>query len=144
MFVTVFYGILNPETCSLTYANAGHDPPFLRHTSGEVERLDHGGLLLGMLETVGLTDATLILKKGDALVVYTDGVTDTVNLQDEDYGHSRLEETIRGAPIDARNLLSHILDDLTAFAGTAPQPDDVTLLIMTTDEASESEGHSYD
>jgi len=135
MFVTVFYAILEPRSRGLTYANAGHDPPFLRHTSGEVERLDHGGLLLGIFEPTGLTDAVLVLEKGEALVVYTDGVPDTVNQQDEDYGHPRLADTIKTGPNNARDMLTHILDDLATFAGTAPQPDDITLLILKSEEA---------
>ncbi|PYV85282.1 MAG: hypothetical protein DMG05_23015 [Acidobacteria bacterium] len=133
MFVTAFYAILDPVLRSLTYANAGHDPPFLRRASGGMERLASGGLIMGLFEPLTLTDETLNLESRDTLVAYTDGLTDTVNHQDEDYGHTRLADTIHSAPAAARDILAHILKDLEAFAGPVPQPDDITLLILTSD-----------
>jgi serine phosphatase RsbU (regulator of sigma subunit) len=133
MFVTVFYAILDPVLRSLIYANAGHDPPFLRRASGELERLAQGGLIMGLFEQLALSDETLNLESGDTLVAYTDGVTDTVNHQDEDYGHTRLADAIRSAPAAAPHILAHILKDLEAFAGPVPQPDDITLLIVAAD-----------
>jgi sigma-B regulation protein RsbU (phosphoserine phosphatase) len=133
MFVTVFYAVLDPVPRSLTYANAGHDPPLLRRASGGVERLAPGGLILGLFERLTLSDETLHLESGDTVVAYTDGLTDTVNHRDEAYGHSRLADTLDSAPAAARDVLAHILKDLEAFAGPAPQPDDITLLILTSD-----------
>jgi serine phosphatase RsbU (regulator of sigma subunit) len=133
MFVTVFYAILDPVLRSLTYANAGHDPPFLRRASGGVERLAYGGLIMGLFEQMILTDETLNLESRDTLVAYTDGLTDTVNHQDENYGHTRLGDAINSAPATGQDILAHILKDLEAFAGPAPQPDDITLLILTSD-----------
>jgi len=66
-------------------------------------------------------------------VAYTDGLTDTINRQDEADGHTRLADTINSAPAAAQAMLTHILKDLAAFAGPVPQTDDVTLLILTTD-----------
>ncbi len=131
MFVTVFYVVLDPVRRSLTYANAGHDPPLLRRASGGVERLAHGGLIMGLFEQLALSDETLNLESGDTLVAYTDGLTDTVNHRDEAYGHTRLADTINSAPAAAREVLAHILKDLEAFAGPVPQPDDITLLTLT-------------
>jgi serine phosphatase RsbU (regulator of sigma subunit) len=133
MFVTVFYAIVDPVLRSLTYANAGHDPPFLRRASGGVERLAYGGLIMGPFEELTLSDETLNLESGDTLVAYTDGLTDTVNQQDEVWGHTRLADAINSAPAAAQDILTHILKDLAAFAGPVPQPDDITLLILTTD-----------
>ena len=133
MFVTVFYAVLDPVLRSLTYASAGHDPPFLRRASGGVERIALGGLLMGLFEEFTLSDETLSLENGDTLVAYTDGLTDSVNHQDEDYGHTRLADTIHSAPAAAPDMLAHILKDLEAFAGPVPQPDDITLLILATD-----------
>jgi len=130
MFVTVFYAVLDPVLRSLSYASAGHDPPFLRRASGEVERLAQGGLIMGIFEKLTLTDETLHLETGDTLVAYTDGLTDTVNDQHECYDQSRLVEAIYGGPDAAPDLLAHILSDLEAFAGPVPQPDDITLLIL--------------
>jgi serine phosphatase RsbU (regulator of sigma subunit) len=133
MFVTVFYMVVDPVLQSLTYANAGHYPPFLRRASGRLERLAQGGLIMGLFEQFTLSDETLKLESGDTLVAYTDGLTDTLNNQDEDYGHNRLVDAINSAPTAARDILAHILKDLESFAGPAPQPDDVTLLILTSD-----------
>jgi serine phosphatase RsbU (regulator of sigma subunit) len=132
MFVTVFYAVLDPLSRSLTYTNAGHDPPFLRSASG-VQRLALGGLIMGLFEELSLKDKTLTLKSGDALVAYTDGLTDTVNDRDQHYGDCRLAATINNAPPAARQILTHILQDLEAFAGAVPRPDDVTLVILTAD-----------
>jgi serine phosphatase RsbU (regulator of sigma subunit) len=132
MFVTIFYAVLDPVLRSLTYATAAHDPPFLRRASGGMERLAQGGLMLGLFEQLSLSDETVKLESGDTLVAYTDGLTDTVNRQDEHYGHSRLADTIAGAPTTgAREVLTHILKDLEAFGGTVPQPDDITVLILS-------------
>ena len=133
MFVTVFYAIVDPVLRSLTYASAGHDPPFLRRASGRLERLALGGLIMGVFEEVSFSDETLKLESGDTLVAHTDGLTDTVNRQDEAYGCTRLADAINGAPAAAPDILAHILGDLMAFAGPVPQPDDITLLILTTD-----------
>jgi serine phosphatase RsbU (regulator of sigma subunit) len=133
MFVTVFYVVLDPVLRSLTYATAGHDPPLLRRASGGVERLAGGGLMMGLFEQLTLSDETLKLESGDTLVAYTDGLTDTVNPQDEAYGHSRLADTLNRAPAAARDVLAHVLKDLEAFAGPVPQPDDITLLVLTSD-----------
>jgi serine phosphatase RsbU (regulator of sigma subunit) len=133
MYVTVFYAVLDPILGSLTYANAAHHPPFLRRASGAVERLAPGGLMLGLFEQLTLSDETVDLRSGDALVGYTDGLTDAVNRQDEDYGHVRLADIVASAPSAAQDILTHILKDLEAFAGPVPQPDDITLLILTSD-----------
>ena len=133
MFVTVFYAIVDPVLRSLTYASAGHDPPFLRRASRRVERLALGGLIMGPFEELTLSDETLNLESGDTLVAYTDGLTDTVNHQDEVWGHTRLADAINSAPPAAQDILTHILKDLAAFAGPVPQPDDITLLVLTTD-----------
>jgi serine phosphatase RsbU (regulator of sigma subunit) len=133
MFVTVFYGVLDPVRRSFTYSSAGHDPPLLRRASGGVERLAQGGLLMGIFDQLTVTDETLILEGGDTLVAYTDGLTDVVNHQEEYYGHSRLAAAVSSAPPTAQDVLAHILKDVEGFAGPVPPPDDVTLLVLTSD-----------
>jgi len=133
MFVTVFFAVLDPSQRSLQYANAGHEPPFLRRASGRVERLTSGGPILGQFEQLTLSEETLNLERGDTVVAYTDGLTDIVNNQGEDYGYKRLADTMNSAPGCAQDVLTYILKDVEAFAGPAPQPDDLTLLILTSD-----------
>ena len=98
-----------------------------------MERLASGGLIMGLFEPFTLSDEKLSLETGDTLLAYTDGLTDSVNHQDEDYGHTRLADTLSSAPFAAPDILAHILKDLETFAGPVPQPDDITLLVLTSD-----------
>ena len=133
MFVTVFYAMLDPTTRTLTYANAGHNPPIIRRAAapGAIEQLPLGGLLIGMFEDVRLADSTISLEPGDALVAYTDGVTDAKNPEHEFYDVGRLVTAIAAAPATAPALLAHVTADLDAFTRDAPQPDDITVLVLT-------------
>jgi len=136
MFVTVFYAVLDVETQTLTYANAGQNPPLLRHISGSIEKLTRTGAALGVLEVLTLSDASLILAPGDSLVIYTDGVTDALNPQGEEYGTTRLTEAILDAPqSDARRLLDHLTSDLAAFTQDVPPFDDITFFILLNEQA---------
>ena len=89
MFVTVFYAVLDPDLQELIYANAGHNPPLVRRANGGIETLGRTGMALGLTEEMALTDARLTLALGDALFLYTDGVTDALNSQGEHYGLAR-------------------------------------------------------
>ena len=84
-----------------------------------------------MLGEVSLADGTLSLAPGDALVAYTDGLTDAENSERQDYGLARLVAAITAAPTTAPALLARVLADLAAFTGNAPQPDDITLFVVT-------------
>jgi len=131
MFVTVFYAVLDAETQTLTYANAGQNPPLLRRSSGRIEKLTRTGAALGVLEDLALSDASLILAPGDSLVIYTDGVTDALNPQGEEYGTTRLAEALLNiAHSDARHLLDHLTGGLTAFTQDVPPFDDITFFIL--------------
>ena len=131
MFVTIFYAMLDPRTHTLSYANAGHNPPLVRRASGEIEQLGRTGHVVGVFETLKLADAELTLAPGDALVIYTDGVTDALNLSMQDYGMDRLTAAVRAAPPSAPSLLEQVSADLAAFTRTAPQPDDITFFILS-------------
>ncbi len=133
MFVTVFYGVLDPVSRSLIYANAGHDPPLLHQATSEIEELSSTGPLLGVFEELTLREATLNLKRGDAVVAYTDGFTDALNGRGEAYGGARLKAAIHAAKVasTAPGLMQHLLADLAGFARTEQPEDDITLLIIT-------------
>jgi len=134
MFVTVFYAVLDAETQTLTYANAGQNPPLLRRISGRIEKLTRTGAALGVLEELTLSDASLILAPGDSLVIYTDGVTDALNPQGEEYGTTRLAEALLNADqSDASRLLDHLTSDLAAFTQDVPPFDDITFFILIND-----------
>jgi phosphoserine phosphatase RsbU/P len=132
LFVTVFYCVFDAATGVLTYANGGHNPPYLRRTGGSVEALaGTGGLALGAMPGVAFPDHAVQLLPGDRLVLYTDGVTEAFNSADEAYGTKRLIAEIEahggGA---AAALVERISRSVTTFAGTAPQSDDITLTVL--------------
>jgi serine phosphatase RsbU (regulator of sigma subunit) len=133
LFVTVFYGVLDPEKRILTYSLAGHNPPLVRRSSGEVESLPYGGLILGVFEEPALIDKELTFQSGDSLFVYTDGVTDAEDSQGECFDLERLEAAIREALPTAPDLLERVLGAVADFAGDAPQPDDMTALALSCD-----------
>ena len=133
MFVTVFLAILDPNKQTLQYANAGHNPPLVRRASGTIESLTPTGAVLGLFEELQLSETIITLGSGDAVVLYTDGVTEAWRLRNEYYGVDRLTAVISTAPRKADELLTYIEADLNAFTEGAPQQDDVTFLVLTKD-----------
>ena len=130
MFVSVFLGFLESDIGLLNYANAGHDPPFLRRHTGEIDRLVRTGPILGVFEEITLVDKTAKLDPGDALLAYTDGVTDALNSAGEEYGTLRFLDIVRRTTGTAGHYLAKIEADLSAFIGHELQTDDVTLLAI--------------
>jgi len=132
MFVTLFLAVLTPGENKLTYVNAGHNPPLLfRADSGEMIRLKTKGIALGVKSGIRLEEAEVDLEKGNMLVLYTDGITEAVNEKGEAFGEERLMEIIRkNSRLTAKEMILKIQDDVMIFAGTQPQYDDITLLIM--------------
>jgi len=132
MFVSVFYGVINPDKRSLTYSLAGHNPPFLgRGAEDKVERLLKGGPVIGIFPKVRLSDAKVTFNPGDLLVAYTDGLTEAFDKQGQQFGEQRLEETIHGhKKNNARRVLDGIEHRLHSFIAGASQSDDITLLVM--------------
>jgi serine phosphatase RsbU (regulator of sigma subunit) len=130
MFVTLFYTILDPATGTLTYANAGHDPPLLLRGSEFAESFDVTGPLLGILSEADYSEKTITMQPGDTLLAYTDGVTEAVNNELQEYGRQRLVASALGVSGTTGSLLRHILAGLTRFCAGAPQHDDITLLAV--------------
>ena len=131
MFVTVFYAVLDAATHRLIYANAGHNPPLLRRAAGPIELLGQTGSVIGVFEELPLWETTLTLAPGDVLAAYTDGVTEALNVQGEEYGLTRLSAALASAPAsDAARQLAHLSADLAAFSGGVPPFDDLTLFIV--------------
>jgi sigma-B regulation protein RsbU (phosphoserine phosphatase) len=132
LFVTVFYCILDPATGLLRYANGGHNPPFLRRADGSVQTLGGaGGLVLGAMPGVKFPDHALQLQRGDQVVLYTDGVTEAFNSDDEPYGEQRLVAEIQAHGVGtAAALIERICHSVATFAGGAPQSDDITLIVL--------------
>lgn len=137
LFVTVFYGIIDPGTATLTYANAGHNPPFLisfdegRPDQPTVRTLDRTGIPLGIFSDISWERGSTQLLPGDVLVLYTDGVTEAENVRKEYFGETRLLETARVClEQPANSLRQTLVDGIHEFARDAPQVDDITLLVV--------------
>jgi serine phosphatase RsbU (regulator of sigma subunit) len=133
MFVTVFLAVLDPKMQMLQYANAGHNPPIVRRTSGVIESLIPTGAALGLFDELQLREMTIPLGSGDAVVLYTDGVIEAghPHARNKEYGINRLTAVISAAPRKADELLTYIEADLNAFTEGGPQQDDVTILVLT-------------
>lgn len=130
-FVTLFIAELDPATSELKFINAGHNPPLVARTGGEIEQLASGGLPLGLLPMAEYEVGSLKLNGGDALVIYSDGVSEANNLSEEEFGLDRLSEVIRtNVNRSAAGIRDKVESALSEFTGTAPANDDITLVIV--------------
>jgi serine phosphatase RsbU (regulator of sigma subunit) len=132
MFVTVFYGVINTKTGSVEYSNAGHNLPYLMRVNGEIETVrGTGGMALGVMEGIAFETKRVTLRSGDALFLYTDGITEAMNQDAQLFGDQRLEALLRevnGLP--PREILRRALLEVRAFTDGAPQSDDITALAL--------------
>jgi tetratricopeptide (TPR) repeat protein len=130
MFVTLFCGILDPESGALAYANAGHNPPYLLG-SGEARPLHVAGMALGVLGDTVWEEARCHLSAGETLLLYTDGVIDAQGADQQPFGSERLLTTTRSyRDGSARGLQEAILSAIHRFVGAAPPYDDLTLVVL--------------
>ena len=132
MFVTAWMGILNTKTGHVQFANAGHNPPLVRHADGTYEYLkSRAGFVLAGMEGVRYRKNELTLAPGDAIYLYTDGVTEATNLNEELYGEERLQ-TVLNLYKDATPeiICAEVKIDVDKFVGEAPQFDDITMLAI--------------
>ncbi len=137
LFVSVFYGVIDPYAGALTYANAGHNPPYLlrNHGSTSTELLKRTGMVLGVMEGVEWQAETVSFAPGDMLVAYSDGVSDALSEADEFFGEERLRAVVeqqRGAT--AQEMLDAIVAAQRSFVGSGPWFDDATLMVLRRDE----------
>ena len=130
-FATLFYGILNAEKHELCYSNAGHDFPLLFAAGKTPSRLKTGGVVLGFVPDFSYSEARMTLNQGDVLVLYSDGITEAMNEQEQEFGEQRLARTVQqhiAEPAEA--IINHILVQVREHSGRVPQMDDMTLLIV--------------
>jgi PAS domain S-box-containing protein len=132
MFVTLFYGILSEQDRTMTYVNAGHNPPLVYRVQSDLfEELSATGLVMGADEGEKYSQKTVQIDPGDIVVLYTDGITESINSSQEMYGESRLKSVVRRyATQPAGTILGKILDEVLGFCGSEPQFDDITLLVI--------------
>ena len=133
MFVTLFYGILDAGNHTLTYVNAGHNPPLVCHgKDGSLTELPATGIAMGALPDAHYSAVSLGLEKGDVIILYTDGITEAENAKEEMFGEERLHNLIcqyRTRP--ATEIIATILNDVRMFCGDHPQSDDITLMVIS-------------
>jgi sigma-B regulation protein RsbU (phosphoserine phosphatase) len=130
-FTTAFFAELDPATGDVTYVNAGHNVPILRKTSGAAERLEAGGIPVGIFAESPYQVGTTRLEGGDWLVIFTDGVVEAVNPKDEEYGEPELIRLVdRRSGSTPAELLRSLLAELDRHVGNTPQHDDITCLLL--------------
>ena len=133
MFVTLFYGVLDPRTGRMTYCNAGHNPPYIVPAQGRggMQALTRTGMALGAMPGLSWEQGVVQLAKGDVLTLYTDGITDAQDETGAFFGQERLRELIQAqAGRPAHEIQDALLGTVQAFAGETSQFDDITLMIL--------------
>jgi serine phosphatase RsbU (regulator of sigma subunit) len=136
LFITVFYGVLDPVNGTMTYCNAGHNSPFLFSTEKDDahQALSRTGMPLGIIEEVGWEQGVVTFNSGDVLVAYTDGVTEAQNERGEFYAEERLVSGIHSQlGRSAQAIQEALVADIREFVGEAPQFDDMTLMVVKRD-----------
>ena len=129
MFVTCFYAILEPKSATLSYANAGHDLPYLRH-SGEAEELRARGMPLGLMPGMGYEEKEIVLDVGEGVFFYSDGLVEAHDPKGEMFGFPRLRALV-AQHAEERSLGDFLLEELYSFVGEGwEQEDDITLLTL--------------
>jgi serine phosphatase RsbU (regulator of sigma subunit)/pSer/pThr/pTyr-binding forkhead associated (FHA) protein len=130
-YVTLFYSELDARTNELTYINGGHNAPILVRTTGEVTRLDIGGFPVGITPDGNYREGWAQMEKGDVLVIYSDGASECLDEQGEEFGEARMIEIIqKHRQRTAAGIRDRIEQALTQFAGKAKSVDDLTLVIV--------------
>jgi serine phosphatase RsbU (regulator of sigma subunit) len=130
MFVTCFYAILEPNSGSLTYANAGHDLPYL-HRNGEAEELRARGMPLGLMPGRDYEEKKTILKAGESALFYSDGLVEAHDPNGEMFGSPRLRALVAEHGGEERALGDFLMEELYSFVGQGwEQEDDITLLTL--------------
>ncbi len=132
-FITAFLAELDLSTQCLTFVNAGHNWPVLKRASGTIERLEKGGLPLGISAAARYECCNTILTPGDFLLIFTDGVVEAENDREEEYGEARMLGIVHGlVGRTASQALGWLMASVDAFVGRARQHDDITCLLLRT------------
>lgn len=132
MFITAFFGIIDIATGTLTYTNAGHNPPYLIRTDGTVQSLrELHGPMIGVMEGTAYEETEVRLRVDDKLLLYTDGVTEAFDSAKELYGEARLASFVEhSSALGTRYLVESLVEDVDAFAGGEEQSDDITVFCL--------------
>jgi phosphoserine phosphatase RsbU/P len=133
-YATFFYGQYNPATRQLTYVNAGHNPPMLFHRTGnelQLSRLEVGGTVVGLLESFPYEQGSLSIEPGDVFIAFTDGISESMNGADEEWGEKALIETVKACSgLSPSQTITGIMQAADKFVAGAKQHDDMTLVVL--------------
>ena len=139
-YATFFFATYNMQTRELIYVNAGHNAPFLirrRADNSQVERLEAGGPVIGLLPFAKYEEQRCVLQPGDLLLAYTDGISEAMTEREEEWGEDRMLAAAETFPDGcAQQVLEHLFAEADRFTGNAPQFDDMTLLVLKLQESS--------
>ena len=132
MFVTVFYGVLDTRSGAFEYSNGGHNSPYLISNDGKIKTLaDIGGMLLGAMKDIQYESSVIMLKPGESIFFYTDGVTEAFNKDNEEYKENRLENVLSGKhSLSTNGVVTKVFEDVQSFTNGAEQSDDITCLSL--------------
>jgi serine/threonine protein phosphatase PrpC len=131
VFITFFYSVLDTRSGELVYVNAGHNQPCVLRANGSREYLDRGGLVIGVLPAADYEEGHLTLGPGDDLVLYTDGITEATNTEEEMFGEQRFQELlIEHRAASAREIEERVYSTIKEFAQGASQADDLTMVVV--------------
>ena len=131
MFVTAVYGVLDPNTGVLTYANAGHSPPLWIRADGGTDMLKRTMIALGILDSPTSAEAEIAIQPGNSVLMYTDGLTEAFSPGGELYGEGHLLDCVQAEPVgSADGLIARIQADLQAFVAGEGLADDLTMLAV--------------
>ncbi|HSU66308.1 MAG TPA: PP2C family protein-serine/threonine phosphatase, partial [Tepidisphaeraceae bacterium] len=128
-FVTLFYGVLDARNLRFTYCNAGHVPALVLRDGGVTE-LTGDNMVLGVSAEEVYKQSIVELRKGDLLLLYTDGLTDAMNFNQEPFGRQRVIDAFREGGATADVVTQNILWHLRKFVGMAKRTDDVTMIVL--------------
>jgi PAS domain S-box-containing protein len=135
MFITCLYAILDTESGRLVYANAGHDPPYLRHHGSDVEELRARGMPLGLMPGMEYEEKEITLQTGESVLFYSDGLVEAHDPKGEMFGFPRLQDLVGVHRSDESSLIDFLLSELTNFTGEDwEQEDDITLVTLDRSE----------
>ncbi len=130
-FATLFYGVLNPVENTMTYSNAGHDWPFHIATDASFNRLQIGGLMLGLFEEFHFEDAQISFNPGDLLVIQSDGISEAMNTRQEEFGEDRLQALLlANKELSVSEIIDLVVREVRKHAGANPQSDDITIMAI--------------
>ena len=130
-YATLFYGILDSSNDTFRFSNAGHNPPILMNSDKKVIRLTKGGTVLGFMEDFQFEEDSVNLKKGDTIIIYSDGIDEAFNIDDEEDGEENLLSIIKDSlSLDAEKIIENVFESVRSHVQDAPQSDDITIVVI--------------